>query len=257
MQDYCLKLWTIRRAGLYWQHMAPGIIKGSKSSPIVTSNLHQGRSLEETADRLRRAQKAGRLGTWDWNVVTNELIWDGVEAVHGLPDGSFGGSFEGYLADMHPEDRERVLSAIGHARETGSEVDIEYRIVLPDGSYTLGFRPRGPVSLDAERPYCADGRHLSGDHRSQAHRSAEGRPLSLSLRTSFAIPLRASSASPGSSNGGWRAKWRATRRRRYGGNSHDRRESQRMAEILETFLDLARAESSQLEVAPDSLTWSR
>lgn len=95
---------------------------------------NEGRSLEETAERLRRAQKAGRIGTWDWDIGTNQLIWDGVEAVHGLPEGTFVGTFESYLKDIHPDDKPRVLAAISDAVESGSDLDIEYRVILPDGS---------------------------------------------------------------------------------------------------------------------------
>ncbi len=100
----------------------------------ITAHKLLGDALRTSEDRLRRAQEAGRLGTWDWNVRTNELVWDGVERVHGVEAGSFGGSFEAYLADMHPDDRERVTSGIAAAAESGGEVDVEYRIVWPDGS---------------------------------------------------------------------------------------------------------------------------
>jgi len=85
-------------------------------------------------ERLRRAQGAASIGTFDWNVHTNELVWDGVEPIHGLPPGSFGGTFEAYLRDIHPEDKDRVLASIQEAVASGSSVSIEYRIILPDGT---------------------------------------------------------------------------------------------------------------------------
>lgn len=212
----------------------------------LASNGFDQRSLEETADRLRRAQKAGRLGTWDWDVTTNELIWDGVEAVHGLPEGSFGGTFDGYLADMHPEDRQRVLSAIGHARETGSELDIEYRIVLPDGSIRW-VSGRGTCFQDANgNTVRMAGTCQEITERKQAEQQKEDlfafashelrNPLTSIL--GFARLLE--------------------RRIDMGDLTLDEdtedslrtisSESRRMAEILETFLDLARAESQQIEL---------
>jgi signal transduction histidine kinase len=90
-------------------------------------------ALRASRDRLRRAQEAARLGTWDWDLRSGALVWDGVAAVHGIDEGSFGGSFEDYLRDMHPEDHERVLAAIQACRASGDDLDIEYRIILPDG----------------------------------------------------------------------------------------------------------------------------
>jgi signal transduction histidine kinase len=217
----------------------------------VTSNISEGRSLEETTDRLRRAQKAGRLGTWDWNVQTSELIWDGVEAVHGLPEGTFGGTFEGYLADMHPEDRERVLSAIGNSRDTGAELDIEYRILLPD-NVMRWVSGRGTAFRDQDGNVvrlagtCQD---ITDRKRAEqqkedlfAFASHELRnPLTSILGFSRLLELRlAEPGKPLDEDGIDAIKTISS-------------ESQRMAEILETFLDLARAESQRLEVELESI----
>jgi signal transduction histidine kinase len=216
-----------------------------KNENTVASSTSD-RALEETADRLRRAQKAGRLGTWDWNITTNELIWDGVEAVHGLPEGSFGGTFDGYLADMHPEDRDRVLQAIDSARETGSELDIEYRIVLADGSVRW-VSGRGTCFLDAAGKTarmagtCQDitERKLADQQKEDLFSFASHElrnPLTSIL--GFARLLERRLAEPGKplEEDGMEAIRTISA------------ESQRMAEILETFLDLARAESAQLEI---------
>jgi signal transduction histidine kinase len=212
----------------------------------MTSDASEWRSLEETTDRLRRAQKAGHLGTWDWNVVTNDLIWDGVEAVHGLPDGSFGGTFEGYLADMHPEDRLRVLNAIETARETGTDLDIEYRIVLPDGNIRW-VSGRGSCIAGADGQTvrmtgtCQEitERKLAEQQKEDlfAFASHELRnPLTSIL--GFARLLERRLSKPG----------QALDEDDIDAIQTISAESQRMAEILETFLDLARAESSQIEL---------
>jgi signal transduction histidine kinase/PAS domain-containing protein len=91
-------------------------------------------ALLESQERFHRAQQAGRLGTWDWDIESGRLIWDGVEAVHGREPGSFEGSFEAYVRDIHHEDRGGVLGAIEEARASGGELHIDYRIVWPDGS---------------------------------------------------------------------------------------------------------------------------
>lgn len=216
------------------------------------TNVYQGRSLEETAERLRRAQKAGRLGTWDWNLLTNELLWDGVEAVHGLPDGSFGGSFEAYLADMHPEDRERVLAAIGLARETGSDLDIEYRIVLPEGSVRW-VSGRGTCFQDEDgrtvrmAGTCQDitERKLSEQHKEDlfAFASHELRnPLTSILGFARLLEHRLGVLGEPLDEDGLEAVRTISS------------ESQRMADILETFLDLARSESSQSDIDIESVS---
>jgi PAS domain S-box-containing protein len=91
--------------------------------------------LREGEQRLWLALEAGQMGTWEWNVTTNQVIWSpGLEAIHGLAPGAFAGTFAEYQKDIHPDDRERILGAIARTMEQGEDHHIEYRIVWPDGS---------------------------------------------------------------------------------------------------------------------------
>jgi PAS domain S-box-containing protein len=91
--------------------------------------------LRESEERLRLALEAGRMGTWEWTVATNEVIWSpSLEAIYGLAPGTFAGTFAGYQKDMHAEDREHVLGAIARTLKQGEDHHLEYRIILPDGS---------------------------------------------------------------------------------------------------------------------------
>jgi PAS domain S-box-containing protein len=100
----------------------------------ITVQKQAEAALRQSEDRLRRAQQAGRIGTWDWDVKSNQLIWDGVEPIHGLEAGAFDQSFETYLKDIHPDDRGYVQAAIATAARSGSDVGVEYRIIWPDGT---------------------------------------------------------------------------------------------------------------------------
>jgi signal transduction histidine kinase len=80
------------------------------------------------------ALRAGRLGAWDWDADTGEMRWtEMLEVMHGLRPGAFPGTFDAFLEHVHPEDRETVRDAFLAALEGGS-LDLEYRIVCPDGS---------------------------------------------------------------------------------------------------------------------------
>jgi phosphoserine phosphatase RsbU/P len=88
--------------------------------------------LEE--ERLRIALDAGHMGIWEWDVGTGRVTWSStLEAIHGIPLGSFGGTFEAYQADIHPDDRARVLATIQASAAGQHEHHLEYRIVRPDG----------------------------------------------------------------------------------------------------------------------------
>jgi PAS domain S-box-containing protein len=86
-------------------------------------------------ERLRLALEAGRMGTWDWNAVTNELQWDGsLEDIHGLARGTFDGRFETFVSVIHPEDREQTLATIQSVLPSAGQFSTEFRVVWPDGS---------------------------------------------------------------------------------------------------------------------------
>lgn len=85
-------------------------------------------------ERLRLAQRVGRLGTWQWDLASNAVSWSPeMEALHGLAEGAFGGSFEEFVARVHPEDRTATLASVSDLQTKGFH-EIEHRIVLPDGS---------------------------------------------------------------------------------------------------------------------------
>jgi PAS domain S-box-containing protein len=91
--------------------------------------------LREREAELRLALDAGHMGVWNWDVRRGRLHWTSqLEALHGLAPGTFGGTFEAYLALIHPDDRTRVLTDIQQSLSHGSDFWTEFRVAYPDGS---------------------------------------------------------------------------------------------------------------------------
>ncbi len=85
-------------------------------------------------DWLRLALEAGRMGTWEWDLQSGRVSWSpALERMHGLAPGSFGGTFEDFQGDIHPEDRERVLRSLAESLAGPRGYDVEYRILPPGG----------------------------------------------------------------------------------------------------------------------------
>jgi PAS domain S-box-containing protein len=136
---------------------------------------------------MRTALEAAEVGVWDWNIVTGEVAWSGtLERIHGIAPGTFGGSFEAYVADIHPEDRDAVLGAIDAAVTTGGPFVTEYRIAMPDGTVRW-VAGRGRVIADASgRPVrmtgsCQDVTRLRGAEESVSELRRELERLSVDL----------------------------------------------------------------------------
>ena len=92
-------------------------------------------ALKESEERLQVALKASRMGMWNWNLQRGKITWsDNLEALFGLEPGEFDGSFEMFVAGLHPDDRDRVIAAVDRAIVTGENYDIEFRIVYPNGT---------------------------------------------------------------------------------------------------------------------------
>lgn len=105
---------------------------------VLSEELDESRRGEEglraAQERFRRAQQAAHLGTWDWDLRSGRLVSDGLEVVYGRPPAALEGSQELLTRDVHVEDRARVQEALEEARRTGADIEIEYRVVWPDGS---------------------------------------------------------------------------------------------------------------------------
>ena len=111
------------------------VIGASKIVVDITDQKQVELEREASESRLQLALEAGRMGTWDWNLGTNVVSWSmNMELIHGMEPGSFGGTFEEFQQSVHPDDRDRVMSAIRQTLVDNEDYYIEYRNLRPDGS---------------------------------------------------------------------------------------------------------------------------
>ena len=89
--------------------------------------------LMDREGRLRLAHEAARIGAFDWNILQDRNTWTTqLEAIHGLPGGSFGNTRRDWQALVHPEDRPAMAQAINQALLAGEPVEGEWRVIWPD-----------------------------------------------------------------------------------------------------------------------------
>jgi PAS domain S-box-containing protein len=108
-------------------------------------------ALRDSENRFRMAIEAAQLGTWDWNFITNQLIWDeGCKAMFGLPPEAES-SIEVFFAGLHPDDRERLEQVVQWTLNPASngKYDAEYRTIGIQDGVERWIAARGQAYFDA------------------------------------------------------------------------------------------------------------
>jgi PAS domain S-box-containing protein len=92
-------------------------------------------TLRNSEQRLSEAQRIAHIGSWEWCLHDNSLVWsDETYRIFGVDPDRFVTSYEGFLECVAPDDRERVRAAVDAALWEGAVYSIDHRIQHPDGS---------------------------------------------------------------------------------------------------------------------------
>jgi len=106
--------------------------------------------LRKSMLKLEKAQELGQMGSWEWDIATNELVWsDEVYKLYGLDPANDSPKYDVVVNTMTPETRDWFSKAIEDALKHGKPFDGEYGLLRPDGTirYT---HTRGEVIRDKE-----------------------------------------------------------------------------------------------------------
>ncbi|AKB29308.1 hypothetical protein MSSIT_2589 [Methanosarcina siciliae T4/M] len=116
---------------------APGKTHDNLEEKIIerTAELEKAYSyLKESEESLAEAQQMAHIGNWNWNIVTNKLLWsDELYRIFGLKPKEFEVNYDLFLTYVHPNDLNYVDKAFKKAL-IGEPFDINYRIILTAGS---------------------------------------------------------------------------------------------------------------------------
>jgi two-component system, cell cycle sensor histidine kinase and response regulator CckA len=89
--------------------------------------------LSESERHLRNAERLARVGHWQWDIRANQVSGsEEMFRIFGKPQDHLP-SYQGFLQDLMPEDRERVERLIRDSLATRVGHAVEYQIDHPDG----------------------------------------------------------------------------------------------------------------------------
>ena len=117
----------------------------------VTERKREQQNFEDSRMRLSLAMRAGRSGTFDWDIVEDSRTWsDELLDLIGLKREEFAGTREAWLACVHPDDLPNVLATTQRAL-AGDDIAVDYRIRRQDTGETRWLHGRGKVFFDTAR----------------------------------------------------------------------------------------------------------
>jgi len=90
--------------------------------------------LQRRWQHLAEAQRLSHSGTFGWKVSSGELIWsDETYRILGFTRET-NPTFNLVFDRIHPEDRDHMQEIKDRATQSGMDLDVEHRILLPDGA---------------------------------------------------------------------------------------------------------------------------
>ncbi|HMJ89354.1 MAG TPA: PAS domain-containing protein, partial [Candidatus Acidoferrum sp.] len=130
--------------------LVPAVERELREAEVRRARRFADEALRESEQRLKLALEAGRMGAWQRDLRTGNLTWSPImEEIYGLRHGQFGGSFDEFLALVHPDDRTMVAETIEQTVSDSRPYHVEFRIVRSSGELAW-LESRGQLFLSAD-----------------------------------------------------------------------------------------------------------
>ncbi|MEB3225689.1 MAG: PAS domain-containing protein [Synechococcus sp.] len=109
-------------------------------------------ALAASEARLAKSQAIAHVGSWEWSLSQNELIWsDEMYRIFDVEPQVVPPSFDWFLKMVHPEDRRRIQTALGDLNTGKRLYGFEYRIITALGFEKIVVEHVDPIQDDQGR----------------------------------------------------------------------------------------------------------
>ncbi|GAC1507037.1 MAG: hypothetical protein NVS1B11_07740 [Terriglobales bacterium] len=145
------------------------VVKLLSSARDVTERKMVEEQLLLSQQRLALALKAGRSGSFDWDIAHNINSWSPeLEDLYGIERGTFGGKLEDWAEHVIPEDLDSAMALLQQALKTGN-FNTQWRIRRQSDGEIRWVDARATIMHDADgKPCRMVGIHVDVTERKQA-----------------------------------------------------------------------------------------
>lgn len=100
----------------------------------ITERREAEEKLRTSEANLAAAQRVAHVGNWEFDVLTQEIIWsEELFRIFGIDPTELEPTFDEHLQQIHPDDRALWQEVVGQALASGNCYKFDFRIVRPNG----------------------------------------------------------------------------------------------------------------------------
>ena len=148
-----------KNGGVVWGNVAASLVRDLAGNPTgtvamvldITQQKKAEENLRRSKERLGLAVDGARLGTWNWNLNSDEITWSdrGLAALGFKPEDGPVMNYARAITVLHPDDRDKLEKEVRLAIENRGDFSMDYRVCLPDGSQRW-IHSKGRVYCDED-----------------------------------------------------------------------------------------------------------
>lgn len=160
--------WIYSKGSVIYDEAGAAVLLSGVSLDISARKFAEAQ-LQQSQEQLNCALEAARMGFWEWNIQTDTTSCSrNLEQLYGLAPNTYEGTSESFMKLVHPEDRDYIQRAVQDCFATGNDYNVEFRILLSDGSIRW-IEGKGQVFYDEMgKPLRMTGIDLDISERKQA-----------------------------------------------------------------------------------------
>jgi PAS domain S-box-containing protein len=155
----------------------------------ITEGKRKEAELREGTLRLETVIRAGNVGLWDWNLLTNEVFYSPEwKRQIGYDDHEISNKFDEWQAHVHPDDLDRVIGIVrNYIEKPWPNYNIEFRFRHKDGSYRWILAQASLIYNEQGKPVRMMGSHVDITESKQAEKALHDSYLQYQQLTEQAI----------------------------------------------------------------------